>query len=180
MSFAYKLLPHYTYSNYLAWEGDWELIDGIPYAMSPSPRPLHQLISGNLHAEFRTALKASGCQCKVYQPIDYLVAEDTVLRPDVLICCRPVTGQYLDFPPELVVEILSPATAMKDRHTKMMLYQQQGIPYYIIVDADKNKVEVYQLNEQNMYENIRVNQQEAFEISFGDCRFSIVFDAIWL
>jgi Uma2 family endonuclease len=69
---------------------------------------------------------------------------------------------------------------MKDRHTKMMLYQQQGIPYYIIVDADKNKVEVYKLNEQNMYENITVNQQEAFEISFADCRFSIVFDAIWL
>jgi len=34
MSNAVKLLPHYTYSDYENWEGQWELIDGIPYAMS--------------------------------------------------------------------------------------------------------------------------------------------------
>ena len=30
-------LPHYTYEDYLCWEGRWELINGIPYAMTPAP-----------------------------------------------------------------------------------------------------------------------------------------------
>ena len=30
-------LPHYSYQDYRRWEGDWELIEGIPYAMTPSP-----------------------------------------------------------------------------------------------------------------------------------------------
>ncbi|HSV11108.1 MAG TPA: hypothetical protein VLI68_10085 [Hanamia sp.] len=34
---AVKLLPHYTYEDYCHWEGRWEVIDGIPYAMIPAP-----------------------------------------------------------------------------------------------------------------------------------------------
>ncbi len=37
--------PHYNYDDYKEWEGDWELIDGIAYAMSPSPMITHQAIS---------------------------------------------------------------------------------------------------------------------------------------
>jgi hypothetical protein len=44
MAGAIKILPHYTYSDYEQWEGQWELIDGIPYAMSPLPVPKHQKI----------------------------------------------------------------------------------------------------------------------------------------
>ena len=68
MSSAYKILPHYTYEDYCRWEGQWELIDGIPYAMSPAPRPEHQSIATNLAAELRLALKKNKCNCKVYQP----------------------------------------------------------------------------------------------------------------
>jgi hypothetical protein len=34
---AVKLLPHYTYEDYCHWEGRWEVIDGISYAMIPAP-----------------------------------------------------------------------------------------------------------------------------------------------
>jgi Uma2 family endonuclease len=122
MGFPNKILPHYTYADYLLWKGQWELIDGIPYAMSPMPRPEHQRIAGNLHAELRSALKESKCDCTVYQPIDYKIEEDTVLNPDLLIVCKPITKQFLDFAPEVVVEILSPSTALKDRHTKYEIY----------------------------------------------------------
>lgn len=37
-----KYLPHYTVDDYKLWEGDWELIDGIPYATAPSPFGPHQ------------------------------------------------------------------------------------------------------------------------------------------
>ena len=57
--------------------------------------------------------------------------------------------KYLDFSPSLVVEILSPATALRDRHTKYELYQQQGVKYYLIVDIDKKNIEVYMLQDGN-------------------------------
>ncbi len=41
MNEALKLLPHYTYDDYIHWEGQWEIIKGIPYAMSPAPIPAH-------------------------------------------------------------------------------------------------------------------------------------------
>ena len=178
MRSAYKLLPNYTYEDYLNWEGRWELIEGIPYAMAPAPIPEHQFVSSNLSGEFRSALKKAGCGCKVYQPIDYKISEDTVLNPDLLVICQPVTKKYLDFPPDLVVEILSPSTAMKDRHTKFQLYQEQKIPYYIIVDVSNKSVEVYRLeNDQYSLQPIQQNRPSHFGLS--QCSFEVVFENIW-
>jgi len=50
-------LPHYTYDDYKRWEGNWELIDGIAYAMAPSPIFEHQDISGNIHLELKRNIK---------------------------------------------------------------------------------------------------------------------------
>lgn len=44
MSIASNLLPSYTYSDYKEWKGEWELIEGIPYSMAPSPSIKHQSI----------------------------------------------------------------------------------------------------------------------------------------
>ncbi len=179
MGFPNKILPHYTYEDYCRWEGQWELIEGIPYAMSPMPRPEHQVVANNLGAEFRAAIKKAGCNCKVYQPIDYKIAEDTILNPDLLIVCKPITKQFLDFAPELVVEILSPATALKDRHTKFEIYQQQQILYYILVDVDTKKIEAWQLNETGKYGEVLIDEKQPQLFSFNNCSFSIVFENIW-
>jgi len=144
MAFSQKILPHYTYADYLLWEGKWELIDGFPIAMSPSPVPKHQRISVALSTAFSLAIK--NCKkCIVYDPIDYKIAEDIVLQPDILIVCGEINKNYLDFPPALVVEILSPSTALRDRHTKFDIYEQQEIGFYLIVDPEKDNIEVYQL-----------------------------------
>ncbi len=178
MSTAYKILPHYTYADYLHWEGKWELIDGIPYAMSPAPKPRHQAVAGNLHAEFRAALKKGKCGCTAYQPIDYKISEDTVLNPDLLIVCKPIEKAFLDFPPDLVAEILSPATALKDRHTKFEIYQQQQVPYYLIIDTDRNTLEVFQLVE-NVYQQLGVDEMAPFTFQFSGCSANIVLNDIW-
>jgi Uma2 family endonuclease len=178
MSSAYKILPHYSYEDYVRWEGNWELIEGIPHAMSPAPRPEHQAVATNIAAEFRSALKSKSCNCKVYQPIDYKVSDDTILNPDLLIVCKPITGNFLNFPPELVVEILSPATALKDRHTKFEIYQKEKIPYYLIVDADKKVVEIYLLNNEE-YEKKGTDEQGGFLFHFSTCTFQLIIDTIW-
>jgi Uma2 family endonuclease len=149
---AFQLLPNYTYEDYLNWEGRWELINGIPYAMSPLPSPKHQMISGKVHSLLLELLKQNtNCHGQVYQPIDLKISKHTVVNPDVLVVCKPIKKQYLDFPPALVVEILSPSTEMKERNTKFQLYEEFGIPYYIIIDPDTEQVEVYALNSSSKY-----------------------------
>ena len=56
MSIAAKYRPYYTYEDYCQWEGRWELIEGMPYAMSPAPIPEHQRVSVLLNFEFSSKL----------------------------------------------------------------------------------------------------------------------------
>lgn len=37
VSTAPRYLPHDTVAEHAAWEGDWELLDGVALAMTPSP-----------------------------------------------------------------------------------------------------------------------------------------------
>lgn len=171
-----KILPHYTLEEWERWEDRWELIEGIPYAMSPLPVPEHQAVSGNLFSILREALK--NCKsCRVYLPLDYKISEDTILQPDILIVCGEIKNKYLDFPPALVAEILSPSTALKDRHTKFTIYEQQSIPYYLIIDASQKTLEVYALNDGKY---ILENATENFTFSFEkECTAEVSFSNLF-
>lgn len=54
----------FTYKDYLTWpeQEHGELIDGIPYNMTPAPSTQHQKIVTTLIALFYNALKDSPCQ----------------------------------------------------------------------------------------------------------------------
>ncbi len=175
-----KILPRYTYDDYCHWEGKWEIIDGIPYAMAPAPSHGHQHVSSNLSYEFELALRSIACQhCKVYQPIDYLVDENTILQPDLLIICKPILGKILDFAPDLVVEILSPSTALKDRNTKFDIYESQCIPYYIIIDNQTKTVEIYKLKNKK-YNLEKTDQDKTYTFELGKkCNPSVLLNSIW-
>ena len=49
-------LPNYCYEDYKRWEGNWELIYGVPYAMSPAPLIKHQRISNNIAWQLKNLL----------------------------------------------------------------------------------------------------------------------------
>jgi Uma2 family endonuclease len=141
MSLVERYRPHYTYDDYCQWEGRWELLEGMPYAMSPLPVPEHQHISGNLFSLLKKELPK--CKnCSVYLPLDWKISDYTIVQPDLLVVCKKIDKKYLDFTPVLVIEVLSPATASKDRGEKMELYQSQKVRYYLIVDAQFKKIEV--------------------------------------
>lgn len=175
MSTKAKILPNYTYDDYRHWQDNWELIDGIPYAMRPSASPKHQLVASNLNSLFFIELDQKACACKVYHPVDIKITDNTILVPDVIICCHPIDKQFLDFPPELVVEILSPSTHLKDRNTKYELYQEFGIKYYLIVDPNKNTVEIYCLDKKGKYQ---LQEESRFELN-DDCAIVMDFSKIW-
>lgn len=145
MSAAPKYLPHYTVDDYRRWEGDWELWDGIPISMSPSPFGKHQMVLVNLVSELRTALRAAGCNATVLCEIDWIITRDTILRPDALVVCGDPPEKHVETAPAIVAEILSPTTADRDRTYKKSIYEQSGADVYIIIDPENESIEAYRL-----------------------------------
>ena len=175
-----KILPNYTYKDYCLWEGRWELIEGIPYAMSPAPNMKHQWLVANIIYELKRALKESKCRhCKVYDFIDLKVEEDTILQPDCSIVWGVTKKNYLNFPPALVAEILSEATALKDRISKFSIYENFGVKYYLIIDPEKELIEIYFLKDSKyLIRNFTSETPFTFSLSH-DCQIDVILKNIW-
>ena len=166
--------PHYSIEEYLAWEGDWELWDGIPVAMSPAPNFLHQSVAGGLYFQLISQLRENEeCpdQCQAIYECDWHVDQSTVVRPDIFITCRPPEGAWLTERPEFIAEILSPSTRDKDLVAKRDLYASAGVPFYLILDPENRSALLLKLDEEGTYREIP--PQESIEIHPG-CR--IQFD----
>ncbi len=122
------------------------MVEGTAIAMSPAPVPQHQRVASSVNAILYNAIKKAKCKkCAVYHPLNYKISDDTVFEPDILVVCGEIKKKYIDFPPVLVVEVLSPSTVLRDRNTKYETYRQQGVRYYLIVDTDKKIIEIYTL-----------------------------------
>ena len=133
----------YTLDDWQTWEGRWELIHGVAYDMTPAPSFEHQDLASKLHLAMGNALaeknRRSGETCKVvFAPLDVYL-DDSVVQPDLVVICDPakITRRGIEGAPDLVVEILSPRTAIKDLNRKWWLYESAGIPEYLIVDPEE-------------------------------------------
>jgi Uma2 family endonuclease len=178
MSQPHKILPHYTYDDWVLWEGSWELIEGFPIARSPTPVPSHQRVAAALRAELSFLLKKCN-NCSVYDPLDYRLADDTILIPEILVVCGEIKKKYLDFPPVLVAEVLSPSTALQDRHTKYGYFEQEGVKYYLIVDTDKKEVEIFLLIN-GKYTLQQISDNGTYSFTFDqNCGGEVNLKEIW-
>ncbi|MDD2308950.1 MAG: Uma2 family endonuclease [Desulfuromonadaceae bacterium] len=153
-----KEQERFTYADYLSWSDDerWELINGVPYSMSPAPSRLHQEISGNIHGILHQYLK--GKECKLYAaPFDVRLPGssdapddeiDTVVQPDIVVICDPdkLDDKGCKGVPDLVIEILSPRTAEHDLKDKFYLYQRVGVLEYWIVNQTDKTLMIFKLN----------------------------------
>ena len=142
MNLALKYPPSYTVRDYESWEGDWELIEGIPYALA-SPTPLHQRTGAVLIYIFEKLLETCP-ECRVLYETDWYVSETTVVRPDLLIYCGELTEKIEDTP-KLVAEIVSPSSVERDEKLKFELYEREGVDYYLLVYPEKRQLKVYKL-----------------------------------
>ena len=126
----------------------YEIIDGELF-VTPSPRYDHQYVVGELHARLLAYLKPARVARPLFSPSDVRRADQrrNRVQPDVFVA-RYVDGKRPHFPLDLadlllVVEVLSPSTAMYDHHKKRKLYLEANVPAYWIVDADARTVSVW-------------------------------------
>lgn len=174
-----EFYPSYTYDDYCHWEGQWELIDGHVYAMSPLPTGRHQRISGRLYGQLERELE--GCSsCEVSMPMDWKISEETVVQPDLFVACFPFLNEkFIDRPPTLVVEVLSPSTRLKDLNVKRNIYLDQGVKYYLIIDPDIEEYTVLELSGE-AYKESAIGHDGTFTFNLkGGCDATVDFSRVW-
>ena len=140
----------FTYRHYLLLpEGDRrELIEGDFYVV-PAPSFRHQAISRNLGSVLWAFIRANRLGEMVWAPTDVVLSQESVVQPDILFVSNErrgiITEANVSGAPDLVVEILSPSTAERDRELKLDLYARYGVREYWIVDPEAETVEVMEL-----------------------------------
>jgi len=170
-------LPSYSYEDYKHWEGDWELIDGIAYAMSPAPVKRHQMLSLQIGSELLR--KLSDCpECEVLIDSDWKLNSTNILKPDVSIVCNDKNIKYISKTPEVIFEVISPSTAKKDEELKYSIYASEGVKYYILIYPNELVAKVYK-NYDFVFKKLGEFDSESIEFIDTKCDFSFSFDAIF-
>lgn len=167
----------HTYQDWLTWDGTWELIEGKAYNMSPAPTSLHQFIVGELHFALRTFFQNRSCYVFV-APFDVFFSEseeyespDHVTQPDLSVVCSKdqISKSGCHGAPTVIIEVLSPSTALKDFNEKFNLYQKYGVQEYWIVDPGNRTVHVYSLQDGSyQIRNLYTEQESIQSVAFKD------------
>ncbi|TWT98323.1 hypothetical protein Pla52n_48350 [Stieleria varia] len=95
--------------------------------------------------QLNNALVAVGCDGVAVAERDWIVRQDTVVRPDVMVICGdPPEGHQLA-PPAKIVEVLSPSTRANDLGYKKDLYHEQGVTHYWVADLIAQTVAAFDM-----------------------------------
>ena len=140
----------FTYEDYclLPEEKRVELIGGDFYLV-PSPSVFHQRVAANIEDILRRFVKERKLGEVFLAPLDVVLSPHDVVQPDIMFISRDrlhlIGEENIKGPPDLVVEVLSPSTAERDRTLKKKLYAKSGVRELWLVDVAAQVVEVFDL-----------------------------------
>ncbi len=125
----------------------WELINGRVIRAMVGARLEHHIIIDNLAFSITDHLRKSGSPCRVYRESFYLKERkhDLAALPDIMVRCGTLTPGVTSFnDPLILVEVVSPGSAVRDRLEKRVAYEQlPSLQTYVIVTRDEPVVEVF-------------------------------------
>lgn len=146
----------YTYDDYASLPAEpsytVQLIAGN-FVKEPAPVLQHQRVSRRLLSILDEYLSQSNPQGELFNaPVDVVFSEHSTVQPDIVFVSNAAqlrNPEYIDVVPELIVEILSPASRRTDRMLKLDLYCQHGVLHYWLVDPEEGLIEAFKLANNN-------------------------------
>jgi Uma2 family endonuclease len=140
--------------------------------MSPAPRVRHANVNTEIFWNLVSIVKQNKGKCKVFTaPFDVRFPKqgetaddkiDTVVQPDICVVCdlSKLDERGCCGAPDMIVEILSPATFKKDVTEKFALYEEHGVKEYWLVHPKDEAITVFLLQEDGKYDNGTVYEFE--------------------
>ena len=135
----------------------YEIVDGV-MLMPPAPTWDHQWIAQEIFARLRDFVNERGAGVVFMAPVDLLIQREPLRtrQPDVLYLNAERTGirgraqlrgiQFLEIPPDLVVEVLSPSNTRRDIEDKLGDYRNIGVRECWLVSPEAETIEVLDLS----------------------------------
>jgi Uma2 family endonuclease len=138
------MLGTYTRDHYLLLPEGFpaQLIEGC-LVREPAPGFGHQRIAGDVFDRLRRLV---GSRRAAMAPVDIVIDEFNVFQPDIVVFRTPMSDDMAaeDLAvPLLVVEVLSPSTAGRDRSVKRTRLLDAGVEEVWLIDRDQHMIEVY-------------------------------------
>ena len=152
-----KMSIKFTYEDYKHTSDNerYELIDGELIIMAPSPREAHQNFGMELGSMLHLFVKRHHLGRVYSAPFDVVLSNSIVVQPDLMFVSNEnlhvITEDNIRGVPDLIVEILSPSTAGRDRTVKRTIYAGYKVKEYWLADTDAKTIMVLLLGE-NGYE----------------------------
>lgn len=164
-----------SYAEFLAWADEdtlAEWVNGEAIMTSPASN-IHQDLSGFLESLLRIFVESR--QLGIVRNAPFQMKLEHGREPDLLFVAAAhlprLQETYLDGPADLVVEIVSPESAGRDRGEKFIEYEAGGVLEYWLLDPQRQWAEFYLL------QNGRYHL--AFAGAAGEYR-STVLPGFWL
>lgn len=160
-----------TYEEFLAWCDDdtWaEWVDGEVVMLSPTSerhedlRRFLEAILG-IFVEQRGLGRVLGAsfQMRLPEPVKSGRQPDLLfIAADRLACLKET---YLDGPADLVVEIISPESRLRDRGEKFAEYEMGGVREYWLLDPDRREADFFRLDPRGRYRLVEADRQGWYE-----------------
>lgn len=160
-----------TYEDLRHWPEDGkrhELIDGEHF-VTPAPVPRHQFLVVQLVRLLGSWIHERDLGRLYVAPVDVVLGEGDVVEPDLVFIRRDRLGivgeTHVQGAPDLIVEILSPATRRRDEITKRHLYERHGVNEYWVVDPEIDTIKVYRLGDEGYRREAELSVEAGDELT---------------
>jgi Uma2 family endonuclease len=125
-----------------------EYVDGVLYAMTGGTLR-HNVVALNVASALKSALRAGPCRVFMSDAKLHVAHANSYYYPDVMVSCEEGLRELgpedaVVSAPVLVVEVLSPATAVVDRREKLVAYRRiEALGEYLLIDPDGLRAELH-------------------------------------
>ena len=133
-----------------------EVVDGV-LTMPPGPLGEHQWICAEILERLRPFTRQRGLGIAVSAPCDILIQREPLRtrQPDITVVNTELTGitrpadlvgrPFLELPPLLVVEVISPSNTPQELEGRLADYRHIGVPECWLASFPSRSVEVLHL-----------------------------------
>ncbi len=133
-----------------------EFINGLLFEM-PGEKRINNKVAGRIYIFLTSQLESKGFEVYSHDMKVSNRDRDKYYYPDVFATREPQTekNEYIQYEPELIVEVVSPTSRITDTVDKFIDYAAiPTLKYYLIVEPEVTHVTLYAKNEAGKWEAI--------------------------